>query len=223
MDSMDSVKLAFIIGGVPTLSMICCSFLFSSVEVSVEIEACFQNFASGLILAAVAAELFPLIFDANSTNTRIGVTCGFAIGLSLVYGIERVIACFENIQDDNENRLEAINPLGGRGLEDGNGNSTLEIEMKEKTHVKELSDPEIAADLERESISNREDRSYSSFSIDLVKISAKRDWQEGQLGISLAELAIGDPKHRGHIQEHLVEINEQVKSMDLLLGKCWSE
>ena len=46
------VQLAFAIATVPTLSMSLCSLILTHVEFSPHIEACFQNFAAGLIIAA---------------------------------------------------------------------------------------------------------------------------------------------------------------------------
>lgn len=75
--------------------------------------ACFQNFAAGLILAAVAAELFPLMLETNDkrstwvcgtiyisfltcllstiTHLQVGVSAGFLIGFIVLNSIESVI------------------------------------------------------------------------------------------------------------------------------------
>ena len=46
------VELGFLVGAIPTVSMILTSMLLSSIEVSPMVEAGFQNFAAGLIIAA---------------------------------------------------------------------------------------------------------------------------------------------------------------------------
>ena len=56
------------------------------------IEAFFQNFAAGLILAAVGAELFPLLHKYSTpSESIIGMSIGFPLGLFIIYGIEYVI------------------------------------------------------------------------------------------------------------------------------------
>ena len=50
--AVHGVGLAFLVGMIPTIFMILASILLINVEVSSQIEACFQNFAAGLILGA---------------------------------------------------------------------------------------------------------------------------------------------------------------------------
>lgn len=95
----------FIIGAIPTFTMSLASLVFSNVEVSSKVEAFFQNFAGGLILAAVAAELFPLMLqDTNSSDCYIGVTCGFGLGILVIYGIDYIVGFFEGEGDDEEGK-----------------------------------------------------------------------------------------------------------------------
>jgi hypothetical protein len=59
-----------------------------NLSVDAAIEACFQNFCAGLILAAVAGELFPLAIDGHSKFEVItGVTIGFISYMLLFNGI----------------------------------------------------------------------------------------------------------------------------------------
>ena len=68
---LQGIDLALAVGLIPTASMIMCSILATKFKVSPELEAIFQNFAAGLILAAVAAELFPLLKTNPNTNEEI--------------------------------------------------------------------------------------------------------------------------------------------------------
>lgn len=226
---LNAIELGFLVGAVPTFSMALCSLLFSSVEVSSEIEACFQNFAGGLILAAVGGELFPLMLDASPSNTRIGVTVGMAFGLCIVYGMEHVIEYFENMgeDDDDEPNFSAIGGENADGTSINPMNEAEDVEgggavqMKERTAVKELSDPDLADQLQRESNVFREStarmRAGSGGENGMLTASpAKAEWEDTD-ELTIAEKAIAEPKHRSHIQEHLLEISEQIKAMDLML------
>lgn len=50
--NMSSVSLGFLVGAIPTVTMTLSSIAFTSIRVSLLVEAAFQNFAAGLILAA---------------------------------------------------------------------------------------------------------------------------------------------------------------------------
>ena len=58
-----TVQLGFLVGSIPTACMIAVSLLFYRLEISPHVEAGFQNFAAGSVLAAVASELFPLLHE----------------------------------------------------------------------------------------------------------------------------------------------------------------
>ena len=72
--------------------MLVASFLLSQLEVESKIEAVFQNFAAGLILAAVGAELFPLLHKySTKSESIIGISVGFPVAILIIYGIEYLI------------------------------------------------------------------------------------------------------------------------------------
>lgn len=52
MGNITGISLGFLVGGIPTVSMTVASFALTSLHVSSLVEAAFQNFAAGLILAA---------------------------------------------------------------------------------------------------------------------------------------------------------------------------
>lgn len=105
---LTGTKLGFLVGSVPTIAMIFFSIIFSNLSISKTTTALFQNFAAGLILAAVAAELFPLMLeDVKKSDTWGGVTIGFAVGLVLVYGLEPVIEYFESDEAEEKPPIQA--------------------------------------------------------------------------------------------------------------------
>lgn len=50
--NITGVDLGFLIGAIPTISMIVASAVLTSINVTGLVEAAFQNFAAGLIIAA---------------------------------------------------------------------------------------------------------------------------------------------------------------------------
>ena len=50
--SITGVALGFLVGAIPTVSMTIASIVLTSISVTALVEAAFQNFAAGLILAA---------------------------------------------------------------------------------------------------------------------------------------------------------------------------
>ena len=86
------VELGLVVGLFPSTSMLLTSFLLFKLEVSSEVEASFQNFSAGLILSAVAGELFPLLSEGSQLESVVGEILGFAVGLMVVYGVELLIS-----------------------------------------------------------------------------------------------------------------------------------
>jgi hypothetical protein len=80
-------------------AMIVATFVLQNIHVSEAIEAGLQNFAAGLIIAAVAAELFPIMIDSAETPSYIGITIGILL-LLVVIALVRVII--------RSNRLAAL-------------------------------------------------------------------------------------------------------------------
>jgi hypothetical protein len=118
MPKLEGVALAVVIGAVPTFSMSVCSLIANRVKVKPEIEAIFQNFAAGLIISAVAAELFPLLSKNPGDGTDLprgvqigGLTIGFAVALCLIYGLEHFISIMEE-EDEEEAHVELTSADG---------------------------------------------------------------------------------------------------------------
>ena len=72
--------------------MIASSITLTNIDVNKFTEATLQKFAAGLILGAVASELFPLMLEnVSEANCLIGVSVGFFIGLILLNTMEKFI------------------------------------------------------------------------------------------------------------------------------------
>jgi len=111
MVSASSVPLAAVIGGIPTTSMILAIIALSNIEVGAKIEASLQNFAAGLIIAAVAGELFPVMLDSSKNPSYIGISVGFVIGLATIYGLEAIIGYLEGIDERTDETPNPMNTL----------------------------------------------------------------------------------------------------------------
>ena len=89
---ISAVELGFLVALFPSISMLLTSFLLFKLEVSSEVEASFQNFSAGLILSAVAGELFPLLSEGSQVESVVGEILGFGVGLAVVYGVELLMS-----------------------------------------------------------------------------------------------------------------------------------
>ena len=98
------VELAFLVALFPSLSMLFTSFLLFKLEVSSSVEASFQNFSAGLILSAVAGELFPLLAEGTELESVVGEIVGFAAGLFVVYGMESLMSKIGEDEDEQQQR-----------------------------------------------------------------------------------------------------------------------
>ena len=101
----------------PTISMLLCSAYFYNLTVNSLIEACLQNFAAGLIIAAVAMELFPIMKDTatkhDSMESISGIILGFTFGLLIVHGVDDFVSFLlekkEELSQDNICEYDKIN------------------------------------------------------------------------------------------------------------------
>ena len=103
--SADVVYAAFV-GMIPTASMLFASFALFNVSVEPIIEACCQNFTAGLIVSAVAAELFPLMTPPAGSTGWVeaeyfgGTTFGFLLGIAMINGVSQLIEIFEGVDEE---------------------------------------------------------------------------------------------------------------------------
>ena len=84
------VVLAFACAAVPAASMMLGSWLLMRVTVGERMLASFQNLSAGLVLAAVASELFPMLAESKTAASMGGLTVGFVCGLLVTFGTEKL-------------------------------------------------------------------------------------------------------------------------------------
>lgn len=47
---------------------------------------------------SVAGELFPIMANNSETNSVAGITIGFSVGLTVIFGLEKLVGYLENLQ-----------------------------------------------------------------------------------------------------------------------------
>jgi len=101
---MTSIGYGLILGFIPASFMIFSSFVMMNHSVSELTEAILQNFSAGMIISAVAAELYPQLKNEATSKgvTLLGVTVGFICACILLYGIEGLIDSFNDEDEDGE-------------------------------------------------------------------------------------------------------------------------
>jgi hypothetical protein len=176
LEGLSKPMLGLLVGAFPTVAMLFSSWLFVNVEVKPHIEAVFQNFAAGLVLGAVAQELFPLMNENKSGSNFWGVCTGFMAGIILVYAVESVVDLifggYEEDEDDERRR-------------------TLSDEISDANSVASNASSEEGYHLQL--INKR----YGSSNWEIEAINRSGE-------------AVNDPKHMGHLREHLLEIADAV-------------
>lgn len=76
---------------IASLLLICLDY----VVIPAKIEAMLQNLCAGLILAAVAVELFPILMDshtASPTVSCLAIIVGFSSAIGLIYGVNELMS-----------------------------------------------------------------------------------------------------------------------------------
>lgn len=191
--------MGFVVGAIPTVSMILTSMLLSSIEVSPMIEAGFQNFAAGLIIAAVAEELFPLMLDGTPSESMIGITVGFVVGLGILHGVEAFVGYIEDAADKLLDNGSTHSKASSHGSEKGASSPG-----KAKTHPEGFTDED---DVEMNTM-NPGNQKYMQLEND----ETMGTWEAEPLAD--ATKAFANVDHRTHILEHLLEISDAVKQME---------
>jgi len=185
------------------IAMMIASWILAKFEVSLIVEAGFQNFVAGLILAhslteicpsLVAAELFPLMLEESKTDSMVGITIGFVVGLALLHGLEGLIEYIEDLSlstsshDDDKDRSSPTDyqimktlPEGFLHLDDGN------------------QDVEAGLALTSNYSPMASHKEYVNWNDESIKVSSK---------------AFEQPDHRNHILEHMKEVSQQIIHME---------
>jgi hypothetical protein len=175
--------LGLAIGAIPTTFMILCLFITSKVTMNKNLEACFQNFAAGLIIAATASELFPLMTEnVTQSESSGGIAIGFVFGLLVIYGVDYVVDKIENSDGDGEGH-----DGHSHGGDKPNPDAVALTPMKTKTVVSYVGDE---ADSKKQHKEN------------------EGDWEEGELEKSLE--AANNPEHKKHVMEHIKELLDSI-------------
>lgn len=199
MSQYGNVSFAFIVCSFPTAAMLLASILFTNLQLSNNIEAGVQYLAAGLILAAVACELIPLMMEGKKENSFIGISVGFVIGYAVINGMEVVI---DYITQKAEKMFGIDKPIYS-------------------TVYSPMSDVELA------NVSNVDDTYNHVFSqvkpIDGIDLDPEQldsmaksinDTSFEEQAMLNAEKAISFPSHREHIRSHLDEVVLLIKEME---------
>ena len=238
LSALSDVSRGLVVASMPTISMVASSALMSSVQVSKVLESILQFFCGGMIIAAVAAELFPLMVkNVSSVDSIIGVTAGFVVGLVLVYGVAWVMEKIEG--EENGGEADTTENAASKSQQNKYGSlSSIEMVSPGGTIARQSRANHGEGEGEGEGVGEGEERAITS-SLPDDDIETARELQlyqpsrvgtpEPQAGgwawneedVRLAELAFSNPMHRSHVTEHLQEIVAKVveinaKSVDLL-------
>ena len=201
---LDGWLLGAMVGLLPTVSMIVCSTVFFYATVDPQVEASFNYFTAGLILAAVGMELFPMIKqggdEGSMPQVALAITIGFSCGLLLVYGLDTVTDFIAGA-DDNE-----ADENGGKSRSVSlDGSFTMPHDAA--AELGEAGDGDSGDDGSSISSAGSGDNLVS------VELSNARNrpsrWKLEAVHESTA--LIGLPEHRTHIREHLHEIAQSVQ------------
>lgn len=217
-------------------AMLLASLLLSKISVSPVVEAFFQNYAGGLILAAVAAELFPLMLDAPKGQSMIGITIGFAIGISLVFGLDSLVEILEvyikdlvlymntsessvvagDLEAENSSKIDAEKV---EIFESSEGTLTFpkeyEFDGEDLQRYSEVNDASKLLESPQKVNSKRvpleiEDSSPHKH----VKLMSESDGSWALEPLRNSSVAFQDPHHRSHIESHMREIDSLIQAMD---------
>lgn len=98
--------------------------IFCVKEVSAKFQGCMQNFSAGIIIAAVAGELFPLLTSGPynrhegeepphpTSGGTVGMVVGFLVALLVFYLLEFLMGKLEGDEEGGEDIVSAVNPDG---------------------------------------------------------------------------------------------------------------
>lgn len=157
-----------------------------------------------MLCITVASELFPLMMDdVPESDTWIGVTIGFAVGLFLVFGLEPIVDyvtdCFSGESERDADRYQRLasddSKHATEKLLGGNHHDSSASSGAGKPHPFTPVSPTTVR--RKESLEDEE------------------EWEEQHL--LTASLAIAQPDHKSHILEHL---NEIVALINVMEEKC---
>ena len=182
---MSGIGYGFILGVIPASFMMFSSFVMMNQSVSELTEAMLQNFSAGMIISAVAAELFPQLKNEATSKglTLLGVTVGFICACILLYGIESVIDSFnddDNEADGDERKKTSSKNSSGKLtrslLNSSQKNGYQSLSSRENT-IDDIGDPESLGGGE---------------------------WEDESVAVAVS--SIGNPAQRSKLESHLNSI-----------------
>lgn len=207
------------------LAMIASSLALTNIEVHKYLEAAFQNFAAGLILAAVASELFPLmITGVTPEQTFIGVTVGFVVGLGVLNGLEVVIEHFSGEEEDEERAAQENESEKFKVIEMREMIVSKMSSGKEESHERAMNEEFVRVsvtetDTAKDTVPSTVAKLSGKLAIEeefheLYKgdASTPREWEEEE--VHKASLALALPQHRSHLHEHVREVVDTIALME---------
>lgn len=179
------IQYGLLLGIIPASFMIFSSFVMMNHSVSELTEAMLQNFSAGMIISAVAAELFPELKNATTPKyiTLLGVTVGFICACILLYGIESVIDSFndddDDHDDDNKKKVHKI-------TSNDSNNFNRSLFNSQKSGYQSISSNDNSAD-----IVDNEDTEGGG-------------WEDESVAVAVT--SIRDPNQRRKLESHLNSI-----------------
>jgi hypothetical protein len=126
------------------------------------------------------------MLDASPTNTTIGVTLGFIIGLSMIYGVEYVVGRIESADEEK---------------------TTSETDRTSNPLIQPLVNPSSPSKTFPKGYERID--SIEEGEGDKLKLN----WEDEP--VEKASLAVAVPNHRSHIAQHLDELLASVKSLEV--------
>ena len=211
---MRGLYLALLIGLAPSVCMGIASFFLSNFTISGIVEACFQNLAAGLILAAVAAEFFPLLQDDKLPphDQMIGITVGFIIGLVILNGTEPAVDALIVYLSRGKERIKSIARSEHHGVDEPPTN--VSVGQRKKTDIP-------FHDIEQQALSTELRSMRRNGPGELAERDLLSEWAYDP--IELSSVAIALPNHRSHLEEHLVENHGCVVNMETKAARLTGE
>lgn len=140
-----------------------------------------QSFTS---VSIVGCELFPVMINTSEKPSYIGISVGFTLGLSLIYGLEYFIHQIE----ENDGDVWQIFSVSRHALPQSSHHASQEKR-------------------------NLDDVGFTPVNDEERELEAQAQWEDED--VIEASKALSKPAHRGHIREHLLELIEALKNIDV--------
>lgn len=181
------------------------TILLTKVEATPQVEASLQNFAAGLIIAAVAGELFPIMLESGDTPSFIGITCGFVVGLAAIYGLEHLAERLETVGDADSSKHSKHSAIVIKSFPRVADESShhhrrdVTLEMTTTTGPSETRSP-MYHPIDMHAMEHGQPASTLLYEEDAIERAS--------------DILTSKPEHRSHIVEHLNELLDSIQQME---------